>query len=116
MRVRYYFDEDMDIALTAALRRRGIDILTTQEAGNLQDPDEEQLAFAAQSDCVLFSHNSGDFARLHLQWMRGGRSHSGIVISDQLPLGVLLRRLSNLWFHVAKEDMVNRLEFLGSWK
>lgn len=116
MRVRLYLDEDVDVALAAALRRRGIDVLTTQEAGNVQQRDGDQLAFAAQVGRAFFTHNVRDFARLHNEMMREERAHAGIIVSDQLLLGVLLRRLSKLCFHLTQEEMANRLEFLGTWR
>lgn len=116
MKVRLYLDEDVDVALAAALRRRGVDVLTTQEAGNVQQRDEDQLAFATQARRVFFTHNRADFARLHKKLMQEGRSHAGIILSDQLPLSMLLRRLSNLCFHLTQEEMANRLEFLGNWR
>jgi hypothetical protein len=116
VKVRLYLDEDVDVALAAALRRRGVDALTTQEAGNVQQRDEEQPAFAAPIGRVFFTHNSRDFARLHCEMLRDGRTHAGIVLSDQLPLGVLLRRLSRLSFELTQEEMANRLEFLGTWR
>ena len=115
MKIRLYFDEDVDVALAVALRRRGIDVLTTQDAGNLGRRDEEQLAFATQEGRVFFTHNCGDFARLHTEMIRKGRFHAGVIISDQLPIGLLLRRLSGLCFQLTQEEMSNRLEFLGSW-
>jgi hypothetical protein len=45
---------------------------------------------------------------------REGRAHAGIIRSDQLPVGVLLRRPSNLCFQLPQEEMANRVEFLGS--
>jgi predicted nuclease of predicted toxin-antitoxin system len=116
VRVRLYLDEDVDVALAAALRRRGIDVLTTQGAGNVQQRDGDQLAFASQAGRALFTHNVRDFVGLHNEMMREGRAHAGIVVSDQLSLGVLLRRLSKLCFHLAQEEMANRLEFLGTWR
>ena len=47
------YEADVDVALAAALRRRGVDALTTQEAGNVQQRDEEQLAFAAKTGRVF---------------------------------------------------------------
>ena len=38
MTIRLYLDEDADVALAAALRQRGIEVLTTQEAGHLGLP------------------------------------------------------------------------------
>lgn len=115
MKIRLYLDEDVDVALAAALRQRGIDVLTTQEAGNFGSRDEDQLAFATHVGRVLVTHNRSDFAQLHKEMTGAGRSHAGLILSDQLPIGVLLRRLSNLCFHLTQEDMSNRLEFLGSW-
>ena len=59
MKIRLYLDEDVDVALALALRQRGIDVLTTQEAGHLRLPDEDQLAFAAQAGRAFFTHNGG---------------------------------------------------------
>ena len=115
MTIRLYIDEDVDVALAAALRQRGIDVLTAQGAGTLRLRDEDQLAFATQEGRVFFTHNRGDFARLHKEIVRKGRSHAGIVLSDQLPIGVLRRRLSNLCFQLTQEEMSNRLEFPGNW-
>jgi hypothetical protein len=116
VKVRLYLDEDVDVALAAALHRRGLDVLTTQGAGNVQQRDEAQLVFATQAARVFFTHNRADFARLHTKIIQEGRVHAGIILSDQLPLSVLLRRLSNLCFHLTREEMANRLEFLGNWK
>ncbi len=59
MTIRLYLDEDVDVALATALRQRGIDVLTTQEAGTLGLPDEDQFAFATQAGRVFFTHNRG---------------------------------------------------------
>lgn len=116
MRVRLYLDEDVDIALAAALRQRGVDVLTTLEAGKSQQKDDGELAFATQTGRALFTHNRRDFARLHKAMMEKGGRHTGIILSDQLPLGALLRRLSRLCFSLTHEEMGNRLEFLSSWR
>ncbi len=116
MKISLYLDEDVDVALAPALRRRGIDVLTTQAAGNVQQRDEDQLTFATQVGRVFFTHNRGDFALLHKKMIEEGRSHAGVILSDQHPLGTLLRRLSRLCFHLTQEEMANRLEFLGTWR
>ncbi len=92
MRVRLHLDEDVDIGLTAALRQGGIDVLTTLEAGNTQQKDDWQRAFATRSGRAFFTHSRSDFARLHTTMMKRGDPHTGIIPSDQLPLGTLIRR------------------------
>jgi hypothetical protein len=48
-RLTLYLDEHVQLALAEALRARGVDILTTQEAKNIGLDDAGQLAFAAEN-------------------------------------------------------------------
>lgn len=112
----FYFDENIQTPLADALKTRGIDVVTTREAGNAGIEDIRQLAYAAEKGRTILSYNKRDFALIHYQWMRIARSHSGIVLSDQLPIGIILRRLMKLYYTVNRDDMMNRLEYLGAWK
>jgi hypothetical protein len=112
----FYLDENIQTALADALTARGVDVLTTHQARNTGVEDIRQLAYAAAKGRTILSYNKRDFAIIHYQWMRIGRSHAGIVLSDQLPIGVVLRRLMKLYYSVDLEGMKNRLEFLGAWK
>ena len=116
MPIALYLDEHIQISLAEALRSRGIDILTTQEAHNTGLQDGQQLAFATDTNRVLFSYNRRHFAQIHHQWMRIRRPHAGIVISDQVPIGIILRRLMKLYFSLGSEEMANRLEYLSNWR
>lgn len=78
-----YADEDLDRPLTRALRDRGLDLLTTAEAGRRRAPDDQQIEHAARLGCVLLTHNGRDFRRLHNAWMAEGRSHAGIIVLPQ---------------------------------
>jgi predicted nuclease of predicted toxin-antitoxin system len=115
-KLSFYFDENIQTALADALKTRGIDVVTTQEAGNVGVVDIRQLAYATEKGRTILSYNKRDFALIHYQWMRIGRPHAGIILSDQLPIGVILRRLMRLYYSVNIEDMKNRLEYLGAWK
>lgn len=87
--VRYYTDEHIALAIVAGLRQRGIDVLTTQEAGMIGASDEAQLARARAEGRVTLSQDD-DFLRLHAQGLR----HSGIAYAPQrTPAGPLLRGL-----------------------
>ncbi len=108
-----YLDEDVQIGLAEALKARGVDV---QEAGNIGRNDLEQLAFAAGISRSLFSYNKGHFAKVHYDWMKLKKPHAGIILSDQLPIGIALRRLMKLYFSVDSDDMRNRLEYLSAWK
>ena len=73
----------MDAEVVAALRSRGVDILTAAEAGMLERDDEDQLAFPATQLRVLFSFNTGHFLRIHTEWCSTGRDHAGIIVAPQ---------------------------------
>jgi predicted nuclease of predicted toxin-antitoxin system len=115
-KLSFYFDESIQAALADALKTRGIDVLTTKQARNVGVEDIRQLAYAAEKGRTILTYNKRDFALIHYQWMRIGRPHAGIILSDQLPIGVILRRLMKLYYSLRLEDMKNRLEYLGSWK
>lgn len=115
-RISLYLDEHVQFALREALKARGVQILTTQEAGNIGRDDVSQLIFASENDRVMFSYNKRHFAKLHYEWMARKRPHGGIILSDQFPVGIVLRRLMKLYFSLTSEDMKNRLEYLSSWK
>jgi hypothetical protein len=115
-RLALYLDEHVQSALAEALRARGVDLLTTQEAKNIGLDDAGQLSFAAENRRSLFSYDKRHFARIHYEWMIKKRQHAGIILSDQLAIGPLLRRLMKLHFSLNNQDMINRLEYLSSWK
>ena len=65
-RISLYLDEHIQLALAEALRARGVDVLTTQEAGNVGLSDLGQLTFAIESKRSLFSYNKPHFAKIHM--------------------------------------------------
>jgi Domain of unknown function (DUF5615) len=116
--VRVYIDEDaMDSDLVAALRSRGVTVVTAFEAGLVGYNDEEQLSFAAASNCVLYTFNVSDFYNLHTQWLVAAREHAGIILAHQqrFSVGQQLHRILRLRSSVTASDMRNRLEFLTNW-
>lgn len=115
--IRLLLDEDAQrTALIRALRARQVDVLSVNEAGRAGLLDEEQLEYAAASGRTILSFNRGDFIRLHTRYMQKALQHSGIIVSDQLEMGVVIRRLLRLLDARTAQDMVNRLEFLSDWR
>lgn len=114
--ISLYLDEHVQLALAEALQARGVDVLTTQEAGNVGLSDVEQLTFATENKQSLFSYNKRHFAKIHYKWMTLKNSHEGIILSDQLSVGLVLRRLMRLHLSLTSDDMKNRLEYLSFWK
>jgi len=115
-KISLYLDEHVQLALSESLRARGVDVLTTQEAGNICIPDVDQLIFAKENKRALFSYNKKHFAKIHYEWMAANQSHTGIILSDQLTVGIVLRRFMKLYFSLPADEMKNRLEYLGNWK
>ena len=78
--------------------------------------DLEQLTFAISQNRTIFSFNRGDFLQLHTMFLKDGRHHAGIIVSDQLEISVVIRRLLKLLDARSAEQMQNWVEFLGSWR
>ena len=115
--IRLYLDEDtISRALITALRARNADVLTAQEASNMGISDEAQLAYAVAKQRVLFTFNTRDLVQLHTRYIAQQHEHTGIIVSDQLQIGVILRRILKLLDARTATDMRNRLEFLSSWR
>jgi len=113
--VRLYADEDAaEAAVVAGLRGRGIDVLTTLEAGRVGASDDEQLEFAAQSERAIYSFNVGDFARLHQEYLQRQKEHWGIIVipEQRYSIGEKIRRIAGLLHSVTAVELRNRMEYL----
>jgi uncharacterized protein with PIN domain len=106
--IRFYMDEHVPTAVTQGLRRRGVDVLTVQEAGMRSVTDEEHLAFALSQGRVVFTQDA-DFPRLHAS----GIHHAGIVYApQQTPVGAAIRGLMLIVEVLDPDDMMDHLEFV----
>ena len=112
---RFFTDEDIYGTVAPALRKSGVDAISTPESGRRGETDESQLQWAADQQRVLVTFNVAHFAALHGRWMSQRQHHAGIIISQQRPIGDLLRRLQHLHSRLDQESLRNRLEFLGDW-
>ncbi len=113
--VRLYIDEDAEEdAVVYGLRGRGIDVLTTLDAGRCSTSDAEQLGFATQQGRAIYSFNVAHFAALHSEWLTQGIDHGGIILlpDQRLAIGEKIRRLARLIASVTAEEMINRIEYL----
>lgn len=115
MTIRFFTDEDVYGSIAPALRGSGYDAVSTPEVGRIGESDDSQLAWAAGQGYVLVSFNVGHFASRHAEWLQGGRHHHGIVVSQQRPIGEVLRGLIHLAKSLDAEAMRDRLEFVGDW-
>lgn len=113
--IRLYLDADVDVKLAANLREKGYDCLSSREVGNAALSDEAQLTYAAVEGRVLVTHNIQHFIPLFERWWHTGRSHPGIVVSQQIPLGELQRRVIRFLHAVTADAMKDNLRNLAEF-
>ena len=109
MLIRYHLDEHVDPAVAEGLRRRGIDVITTVEAGLMGATDENQLAIATANGRVCVTRDP-DFLVLHSR----GITHAGIAFwhPKRRTVGQIVLDLTLLWRLATAEQMQGRVEYL----
>ena len=83
MSVALYMDVHVPVAITEALRRRGVDVLTAIEDDATLLADDALLARAHELSRLLFTQDIRFKALAH-QWQAEGRTFSGLVFGHQL--------------------------------
>ena len=113
MSVGLYMDQHVDAAASAELRRRGVDVLTTQEDGTSEADDDVLLARATGFGRLMVSEDQ-DFLSITHQWLETGRPFTGLV--DYRPLRITLGRLIEDLELIAQaldpEDLDSRIFYL----
>lgn len=112
---RFFTDEDIYAAIAIGLRKAGFDAISTPESGRISDDDDAQLEYAAADNRAFVTFNVADFAALHTDWIESGRHHAGIIVSQQRPIGDLLRRLLHLAQTLDGYELNDSLRFLSDW-
>ncbi|HET8669368.1 MAG TPA: DUF5615 family PIN-like protein [Candidatus Saccharimonadales bacterium] len=114
--IRLYLDEDVHKRIATALRLRHFDVISAHETDRLGASDDKQLQFAAGQGRTLLTFNTPHYLQLHHVWLQENRTHAGIIVSDQLPIGETIRRLLNLLNHVTADEIYNQLYWLQRFK
>ena len=108
MEIRFYLDEHIERTIAEGLRRRSIDVITTQEAGLSHATDEVQLEYANSERRVLVTRDSDSLAL-----NAAGAPHAGIVFvhGKRRSIGRIVAALTTLHRTVSAEEMVGRVQF-----
>ena len=111
--IRIYTDESVDVAIAQGLQRRGVEAFSARDRDKLGLTDEEQLIFASEEKCTIFTHDT-DFLRIAAQWIDERRTHFGVIYCHQITYGIgdCIRNLKILATVLRSEDMINHIEFL----
>jgi predicted nuclease of predicted toxin-antitoxin system len=107
--IRFHLDENCAAAIATGLRRQGIDVTTTPEAGLLGALDPEQIAYALPLGRVIFTQD-GDFLGTHVSAV----PHPGIAYcpKDSRTIGEIIESLVLIGEIYEHEEMVNHVEFI----
>ena|SRR5580765_3814540 len=106
-RIRFHLDEHVDPAIATALRRAGIDVTTTNEAGLRTKDDQAHLEFARAEGRVIVTRDQ-DFPRLASTTI-----HSGIVFyTANQSIREIIEGLILLCEVVEPGEMLERIEYL----
>lgn len=109
--LRFHLDESVPMpdVIAGALRRAGVDVTTTVEAGLRTQDDLAQLAYARRSGRVIVTCDA-DFLRLH---DRDG-DHPGIVFYEQRMRGVghVIEWLLLIHGVLSPDEMRGKVQFI----
>jgi hypothetical protein len=113
MPLALYMDVHVPIAVTESLRRRALDILTSQDDGTATQDDDTLLARATELGRVLFSQDQ-DFLRIAAEWQRQGRPFPGVFFAAQqgVSLGGQADDLELLLTCCEPEELRDRVTYL----
>ncbi|MCC7474508.1 MAG: DUF5615 family PIN-like protein [Pirellulales bacterium] len=109
MAIRFHLDENVSGAVAAALRRRGVDVTTSLDAGLIGADDSAHLQFAIAQHRVYVTHDD-DFTQHHAR----GVEHAGICCchKTRYSVGELVQLLLLVDACLSQESMRGHLEFL----
>ncbi len=75
--------------------------------------DQEQLTTATENHRILVTHNIRDFVLLH---RHSASRHYGILVSNQEPLNMMLRRLLHFLFKETASSAQGNLFWLSDYE
>ena len=113
--IKVYLDEDVHTFIAPALRLRGWEALTTEEAQRRRASDRDQVTFATNQGYTILTYNSSDYPRLHYEIITSGETHAGIIVATQEDPRRNIRALFNLLNTLAAEAIRDQLVYLNNW-
>jgi len=111
--IRLYMDVHVPVAISAALRRLGVDVLTSQDDGTREVTDAQLLRRAVELDRILFSQDH-DLLRIAHEWQSQEISFPGLVFSHQqgASIGQCIEDLQLIAECCGSHELANQVVFL----
>jgi len=108
-RIKFHLDEHVDPDIARALRRHGIDITTTVDAGLRTRNDPAHLDFIRREGRVVVTHDA-DF----LRYASRSSDHPGIVYCHMgaRSVGEIIRSLILIYEVLTPKEMAGHVEYL----
>jgi len=108
-----YMDVHIPAAVTSGLRRRGIDVLTSQDDGHATDEDAELLQRATDLDRILVTQDDG-FLAIATARQDTGREFTGVAYAHQLGPGIgeLIEDLELPALAAEPSEIINQVTYL----
>lgn len=107
--IRLYTDEDVHKKVSVALCTRGYDVVSVHTSKNLGLTDLQQLEYATSQERAIFTFNTGDFIRLHKDYLNNKKSHFGIILSKQIPLKKTINLLISFLYNHSSEQLKDNI-------
>lgn len=107
-----FTDEMVTDQLCIHLRKQGYDVTCCLHVGrsNKRKSDASQLEYAEGQARAIYTFNATDFEDIHERWQREGRTHMGIIVSEQIDdFPELLRRVKHHLDTVSMDEQYNCL-------
>lgn len=109
-RVRFLADENFDYVIVQGLRLRQpqVDILTAPQAGILGFPDPAVLAYAAEQNRILITHDKRTMPDHFATFLAEGNQSPGIMlIARKVAIGQAIDALLLVWEASSHEEWRN---------
>ena len=106
--MRFHLDEHVAHAVAEGLRRGGIDVVTTVEAGLRGAPDSDHVEFARRTGRVIFIQDEDFLVMAH-----SGSEHPGIIYCHPhtRSIGQIIEFLVLVDACMTEDQMRNHVEF-----
>ena len=113
MAITLYMDVHVPSRVTEGLRRRDVDVITSQEDGTATWPDEQLFIRAKELQRVLMSQDE-DLLRIATEHQLRGESFPGVIYAHQLAIGIgdLVRDLELVAKCCEPVDLANQAVYL----